>query len=99
MNLSRSTSRIVLAADVKAVCASMFEFDERGNAVRTDVHRAMKILVDAGFDGPGGVEFLGLGLGEREGVVLGRKLLEGVQRQLAGATASRPRRAREVSRV
>ena len=68
---------------VKSVCASMFEFDEKGNTVRTDMHRALKMLVEAGFRGPVGVEHVGQGLGEREGVIRGRKLLERVRDQLA----------------
>ena len=67
----------------KAVSAKSHEFDAEGNEVRTDYRRMMKIVLDAGYRGWVGIEYEGGGLGEREGIVATRRLLERVREELA----------------
>ncbi|MCZ6793574.1 MAG: sugar phosphate isomerase/epimerase [Planctomycetota bacterium] len=71
----------------KAVSAKSHDFDEKGNEKSTDYFRMMKIVVDAGYRGYVGVEYEGRRLGETEGVVATRKLLERVRQSLSGKKA------------
>lgn len=60
----------------KAVSAKSHEFDENGEEVRTDYHRMIKIVLDAGYDGYIGVEYEGDKHPPREGCLLTKRLLE-----------------------
>ena len=71
----------------KAVSAKSHDFDEHGNETRTDYARMLAIVVKAGYDGYVGVEYEGDKLGEREGIVATRKLLEKVRAELEKAAA------------
>lgn len=72
----------IMGPFIKAVCASVFEYNDKGNAVRTDFRKMMKIILDAGFRGPVALEYLGSQVNEREGIRLGKDLLERTRQQL-----------------
>lgn len=63
----------------RGVSAKSYEFDEQGNAVRTDYYRMMKIVLDAGYRGYVGVEWEGRNPGQVEGVKLTKALLEKIR--------------------
>jgi hypothetical protein len=67
----------------KAVSAKSHEFDKKGNEVRTDYFKMMKIVADAGYDGYVGIEYEGSQLGEVEGIRATQKLLERVRDELS----------------
>jgi sugar phosphate isomerase/epimerase len=67
----------------KAVSAKSHEFDDEGNEVRTDYLRMMRIVLDAGYTGYVGIEYEGETMGEHEGILATKKLLERVRGQLA----------------
>lgn len=60
----------------KGVSAKTNDFDEKGNCVETDYDRMMKIVKDAGFKGYVGIEYEGTKLGEEEGIMKTKQLLE-----------------------
>ena len=62
----------------KGVSAKSFDFDENGNETTIDFMKMMKIIKDSGFEGFIGVEYEGNTLGEKEGIVATKKLLESV---------------------
>ncbi len=66
----------------KAVSAKSHEFDERGEEVRTDYHRMMRIVVDAGYRGFLGIEYEGDKHSEDDGIRLTKTLLERVRTEL-----------------
>ena len=66
----------------KAVSAKSHDFDEQGNETRTDYHRMMKIVLDAGYRGFVGIEYEGGKLSEPEGILATKKLLERVRDEL-----------------
>jgi sugar phosphate isomerase/epimerase len=66
----------------KAVSAKSYEFDERGEEVRIDYHRMLKIVVDAGYRGYLGIEYEGDKHSEDDGVRLTKALLERVRAEL-----------------
>jgi sugar phosphate isomerase/epimerase len=63
----------------KAVSAKANDFDEEGNCKETDYYRMMKIVVDAGYNGFVGIEYEGRNLGETDGIMATRRLLEKVR--------------------
>ncbi len=60
----------------KAVSAKCYDFDDHGNEVRIDFPRIIKLVKDSGYQGFVGVEYEGTNLGEREGILAGKRLLE-----------------------
>jgi sugar phosphate isomerase/epimerase len=62
----------------KGVSAKSNEFDEDGNEVRTDYYKMLQIVKDAGFRGYVGIEYEGDELGEFEGIMATKALLEKV---------------------
>jgi L-ribulose-5-phosphate 3-epimerase len=68
----------------KAVSAKSHDFDAEGNETHTDYQRMMKIVVDAGYHGFVGIEYEGSKLGEPEGILATKRLLERVRGELAG---------------
>ena len=68
----------------KGVSAKSNDFDERGNEIRTDYRRMMKIVVDAGYTGYVGIEYSGERLSEPEGIRATKNLLERVRADLSG---------------
>ena len=53
----------------KAVSAKSHEFDEKGNEVKTDYLRMMKIVLDHGYNGYVGVEYEGRKVDAYQGIV------------------------------
>lgn len=66
----------------KAVSAKSHDFDDSGNEIHTDFKRMMKIVLDAGYKGYVGIEYEGRKLGEPEGIMATKKLLERVRAEL-----------------
>ena len=68
----------------KAVSAKSHSFDAAGNATRTVFMKMMKIVIDAGSHGYGGIEAEGGKPGEMDGIKLTKKLLETCRDKLSG---------------
>lgn len=66
-----------------AVSAKSHDFDDAGNETRTNYHRMMKIVLDAGYRGYVGIEYEGRNLDEYAGIHATKKLLERVRDELA----------------
>ncbi|MEZ4810014.1 MAG: sugar phosphate isomerase/epimerase family protein [Allomuricauda sp.] len=62
----------------KAVSAKTYDFDEQGNETVIDYAKMMKIVKDAGYTGFVGVEYEGNQLGEEDGILATKRLLEKV---------------------
>ncbi|MDC8005316.1 TIM barrel protein [Aureisphaera galaxeae] len=60
----------------KAVSAKSYSFDADGNEEKIDYYRMMQIVKDAGYDGHIGVEFEGEDMGEEEGILATKALIE-----------------------
>jgi hypothetical protein len=60
----------------KGVSAKAHDFDESGNEIHTDFGKMMDIIVDSGYKGYLGVEYEGKNLGEVEGILKTKALLE-----------------------
>jgi sugar phosphate isomerase/epimerase len=67
----------------RAVSAKSHEFDAKGNEVKTDYLRMMKIVLDAGYHGYVGIEYEGSQLGEMDGIRATKTLLEKVRAELS----------------
>ena len=67
----------------KAVSAKSHEFDDKGNEVKTDYLRMMKIVLDHGYNGYVGVEYEGSKVDAYQGIKLTKALLERVRDQLS----------------
>ena len=66
----------------KSVSAKFNQFDDQGNETKTDYHRMMKIVTDAGYHGYVGIEWAGDSPDEYTGIKLGKTLLEKVAAEL-----------------
>ena len=60
----------------KAVSAKSMDFDAQGNCIETDFTRMLKIVKDSGFKGYVGIEYEGDKIGEYEGILKTKALLE-----------------------
>lgn len=60
----------------KAVSAKTYDFDDQGNETMIDYGKMMQIVKDAGYTGFVGVEYEGNELGEEEGILATKRLLE-----------------------
>lgn len=60
----------------KGVSAKSHDFDDKGNEVHTDYKRMLNIVKSAGYRGYIGVEYEGQVLGEPEGIIATKKLLQ-----------------------
>ncbi len=60
----------------KGVSAKSIAFDKDGNETSTDYFRMMRIVKDSGYSGYVGIEYSGIEISEREGVIATRKLIE-----------------------
>ena len=69
----------------KGVSAKSHDFDDEGNEIHTDFYRAIKIVLDAGYDGYIDVEYEGSKLSEDDGIIATKKLLERVRDQFIQA--------------
>jgi L-ribulose-5-phosphate 3-epimerase len=68
----------------KAVSAKTHDFDEQGNETHTDYEKMMRIVVEKhGYHGYVGIEYEGNQLGEMEGIMKSKALLERVAKMLA----------------
>ena len=67
----------------KAVSAKSNDFDERGEEIRIDYHKMMKIVLDAGYRGFVGIEYEGDKMSEPDGIRATKKLLERVHEELS----------------
>ena len=67
----------------KAVSAKSHSFDYEGNDTQTDYYKMIKIVLDSGYDGYIGIEYEGNELGEMEGILATKELLERVGISLA----------------
>lgn len=68
----------------KGVSAKSHDFDDNGNEIHTDYMKMVKIVLDAGYRGFIGIEYEGGKIGESEGILATKKLLEKVRDQVAG---------------
>ena len=62
----------------KGVSAKSNSFDYEGNDTQTDYYKMIKIVLDSGYDGYIGIEYEGNDLGEMEGILATKELLERV---------------------
>jgi sugar phosphate isomerase/epimerase len=67
----------------RSVSAKSHEFNDKGEEVRTNYHRMMRIVVQAGYHGYVGIEYEGDKHSEPEGIKLTKALLERVRKELA----------------
>lgn len=67
----------------KGVSAKSHDFDDQGNEIHTDYVKMIKIVLDAGYRGFVGIEYEGGKIGEAEGIMATKKLLERVREQVA----------------
>ena len=67
----------------RAVSAKSHDFDDRGQEVHTDYLRMLKVVLYSGYRGSVGIEYEGRELGETEGVLATKRLLESVRDKLA----------------
>ncbi len=63
----------------KAVTAQSRDFDSQGNETQTDFARMLKIVLEAGYHGYVGIEYVGDRLSEPDGIRATKKLLEQIQ--------------------
>ena len=67
----------------KGVSAKSFDFNDSGEETTIDYKRIMKIVLDAGYHARVGIEYEGNRMGELEGVMATKKLLERLRNELA----------------
>jgi len=67
----------------RGVSAKSHAFDASGEETRTDYHRMLKIVLDAGYHGHLGIEFEGDGVSEEQGIALTQALLVRVRDELS----------------
>jgi sugar phosphate isomerase/epimerase len=60
----------------KGISAKSFDFDAQGNETKFDYSRLMKMIIESGFKGFIGVEYEGEIIGEEEGIIATKKLIE-----------------------
>lgn len=68
----------------KGVSAKAHDFDAQGNETTKDYPRLMKIVLDAGYHSWVGIEYEGTTLSEHDGIAATLRLLQTIQRELAG---------------
>lgn len=66
----------------KGVSAKSYDFDAKGNETKIDYPRMMKIVLAAGYRGYVGIEYEGKRLGEADGILATKRLLERVREEL-----------------
>ena len=59
-----------------AVSAKSYDFDDEGNETSIDYKRMMQIVKRSGYQGYVGIEYEGNRLGEDDGIIATKKLLE-----------------------
>ena len=66
----------------RAVSAKSHDFDDAGNETNTDYFKMMKIVLDAGYRGYVGIEYVGDSMPEFDGTAATKALLERVRAEL-----------------
>lgn len=66
----------------KGISAKSFDFDAQGNETKFDYSRLMKMIIESGFKGFIGVEYEGERIGEEEGIIATKKLIEKTIKEL-----------------
>ncbi len=66
----------------KGVSAKSYNFDDEGNQTYLDYRRFLKIVKDFGYDGYIGIEYEGTQIGEHEGILATKALIEKVWQEL-----------------
>jgi len=66
----------------KGVSAKSNDFDDQGNETQTDYYKMIKIVLDSGYEGHIGIEYEGNKLGEMDGILATKQLLEHVGKSL-----------------
>jgi len=67
----------------KGVSAKSNDFDDQGNETQTDYYKMIKIVLESGYDGHIGIEYEGNNLGEMDGILATKQLLERVGKSLS----------------
>jgi len=67
----------------KGVSAKSNDFDDQGNETQTDYYKMIKIVLESGYDGYIGIEYEGNKLGEMDGILATKQLLERVGKSLS----------------
>jgi len=60
----------------KAVSAKSYDFDENGNQTKIDYEKMLQIVKDSDYDGYIGIEYEGSSLGEHDGILATKALME-----------------------
>jgi sugar phosphate isomerase/epimerase len=60
----------------KSVSAKSYDFDDNGNETKIDYAKMMKIVKQNNYDGYIGVEYEGSRLGEKEGILATKNLIQ-----------------------
>ena len=60
----------------KSVSAKSYDFDDNGNETKIDYDKMMKIVKQNNYDGFIGVEYEGSRLGENEGILATKNLIQ-----------------------
>jgi sugar phosphate isomerase/epimerase len=89
----------------RGVSAKSYAFDARGDESTMDYRRLLRTVVDAGYTGYVGIEYEGSAVGEDEGILATKRLLERVREELSAeraasraASTSRPTESRPLDR-
>lgn len=78
-NIDRYDAVERMMPHARAVSAKCYDFDAVGNETKIDYGRMMRIVLDAAYGGYVGIEYEGERLGEREGILACKALLERFQ--------------------
>lgn len=70
-----------LVTYARGVSAKTYDFDDKGDETTIDYYRMMNIVLDAGYNGFVGIEYEGNRLGETEGIIATKKLLDKICEQ------------------
>ena len=80
----RYTGVTELMPYAKAVSAKSHDFDNDGNEIHTNYEKIISIVLDAGYRGYIGIEYEGGNIGEFEGIIRTKDLLERIRTQREG---------------
>ena len=67
----------------KGVSAKSHDFDDKGEETHTNYHRMLGIVTGWGYNGYVGIEYEGSKIGEKEGIMATKQLLERVREEMA----------------
>lgn len=66
----------------KGVSAKTFDFDANGNETTIDYRKMLKLVKASGYNGYIGIEYEGDRMGEEEGIIATKKLLEKIRSEM-----------------